>query len=361
MKICKKCNAKIEDNQNFCPVCGTPAERKAPQQSNGKKGKKQSKAAVIIAAVAIIIVAAGGIMAKLFLLPEIEKSNTYKEAVACYSTKQYEQAQKIFETLGDYKDSKQKAEDSCLGRAEQFLSDGDYKNAREIVKQLGDSDSAKKMENQCDYEEAEGFVKQEEYAKADVLYTKLSEKGYKDADALEKEVRPKAAEQLYMEKIESTFSKRDPYDWRSYSFLDVNEDDIPELFFIGEPGIFSYQNGELIKIGQIDSAFYCDISYCKKTKMLRAERYSDTNSGIYKFYKYTDNKFIEYSYEESREFSSNNAIIHYYKEKGKKIKRMNDKEYYDMVSKLTDDTTETLGWLEYGGDGELHYYCTCAL
>lgn len=287
LRICEKCNAEIEPNQNFCPVCGAKVEP-----------KKHSKKTKVTVAGAAVFVAVASITAALVLVPAIKKQNAYKEAVSCYTNGQYEQAQEQFESLGDYKDCKQKAIDACIGRAEQFLNEQDFDNAREILKTVEKSDTVKNMENQCDYKEAEMLVKKEEYAKADALYTKLVKKRYKDADKLEKEVRPKAADQLYENLLREQWEKiSDEYQEVQYIVNDFNEDGINEIIICltgGECRAYRYSE-KMCKVEEIGKLYFVisEVIYSKKEHMLYlCDRNSEAGSYFF-FYQYKDGKFVD--------------------------------------------------------------------
>lgn len=287
LRICEKCNSEIETNQNFCPVCGVKVEP--------KKLSKKAKATMVGAAG---VVAIAGIAAALFLVPAVKKQNVYKEAVSCYTNGQFEQAQELFESLGEYKDSRQKATDACVGRAEGFLADEDFDNAREILKSVEENDSVKNMEKQCDYKEAEILVKNEEYAKADVLYTKLAKEGYKDADKLEKEVRPKAADELYENLLHEQWKKiSNEYQEVEYIANDFNGDGINEilLHLTGDKYLaysYSSKTGKVEKIGTLNSiisfAYYYEKEHLLSTVDFNGEDVS------YSFYfQFEDGKFTE--------------------------------------------------------------------
>ena len=275
MKTCKQCNAVLENKQNFCLVCGAKVERKTTSSHN-KNSKKINKKGIVIASCVAGILLAGGIAIKLVLLPVIEQSNTYKEAVSCYTSGEYEQAQELFTKLGNYKDAEQKATDSCIGRAEKFLSDGDFGHAKEVLDSVKSTDDIKAMKKKCDYSEAEAYVEKEQYQAAYNIFTELAEKNYKDADALAKKILPQAAKEAYESIIAEYEENSEPVDSYSksvyYKYFDLEKDGDNELFLsLGHTDlkVYSFKNGSVKKL--LDEKFNhygFFIYYDYKSKMI---------------------------------------------------------------------------------------------
>lgn len=317
LRICEKCNAEIEPNQNFCPVCGAKVEP-----------KKHSKKTKVTVAGAAVLVAVASITAALVLVPAIKKQNAYKEAVSCYTNGQYEQAQEQFESLGDYKDCKQKAIDACIGRAEQFLNEQDFDNAREILKTVEKSDTVKNMENQCDYKEAEMLVKKEEYEGAYKIFEKLVEKQYKDSDVLAKETLPKAAKATYEEIIE-TYKNTEAYrESGSYTYFDLQKDGLDELFIssgYGDLKVYSYQKGKINTLLDAKVGYYVFfVNYDFKSKILQVSTSGDDPIHDW-YYKLTDK--LEYIGTMSWDGSSR----YVYEAKGKKRKYKTYEDVYNAI------------------------------
>ena len=83
------------------------------------------------------------------------KSSDYKDAIALYEAKQYEDARSLFHTLGDYKDSLDYAEKCNMGldyqKAERCLETGDYKNAAYLLARLGDFENSKDLRHRAKF------------------------------------------------------------------------------------------------------------------------------------------------------------------------------------------------------------------
>lgn len=274
MKTCKKCNATLEKDQKFCTVCGAEAEDVRTEHSHNQSGKKQSKKGTVLAVCIIILLVAGGIVAKVVLLPAIEKSNTYKEAVSCYSDGQYEKAQTLFAQLGDYKDAKQKAVDACVGRAERFIEDEDFDNAREVLASVDSTDTIENTKKKCDYAEAESLVKKEDYQNAYNMFSELAKKDYKDADVMAEKVLPQAAEEAYEKIIEESEKEimNDSTSQLGYTFFDFEKDGVNELVSTvngKDLKIYTFKKGNVEKI--LDANFGwsgCITCYDSSSKIL---------------------------------------------------------------------------------------------
>ena len=95
---CENCGSELQPKQKFCGNCGAPV-KKGPVKS----GEKSKKIIVILACAltAIIFVAIFGV----FAVPTIKTYQTYQRAEKFLQERKYEQAKKIYQQLGDYKNS----------------------------------------------------------------------------------------------------------------------------------------------------------------------------------------------------------------------------------------------------------------
>ncbi len=124
------------------------AERRAEEaRIAAEKRKRQAIKVVKIATPIVCAVVALVILLNTVILPAVERSNQYKEAVAMMEAGEYGNAVSIFEGLGEYKDSKEKIEeikkqslaDSKVGNSVWFGSyeqDNNTENGKEAIQWL---------------------------------------------------------------------------------------------------------------------------------------------------------------------------------------------------------------------------------
>ena len=194
MKICPKCGARYPDEAVFCKSCGTkmdemneaasgeaqpqlaseevkpvekeaskevkPEEEEPSEESHAEtpapaavpaKKKKFPVVPVAIGGAALIAAAAAVVAVNIFV---IRPSKAYEEAKAAYEAADYEAAASQFESMGDYKDSKELAAECVTlmhyenGKkafnngeydkaVEEFTAAGSYKDSADMIKECG--------------------------------------------------------------------------------------------------------------------------------------------------------------------------------------------------------------------------------
>lgn len=70
------------------------------------------------------------------------KGSDYKKATGLFESEDFSSAQEVFDTLGDYKDSKEKSKECLYQIAMQYYKDNDYKNAVAVLAEINDYDKA---------------------------------------------------------------------------------------------------------------------------------------------------------------------------------------------------------------------------
>lgn len=141
---CTECGKEISDKAEACPNCGCPVDemdlpKNQMEELNintdyDQESEKPKRRILKVVAVAAIVIIAAGI--GIFLATS--SSRKYSSALKLYNNKEYEEAQKSFDKLGDYKDSK-----SYLEKCNYNLTvDGQFINALEdgISKRWDESD-----------------------------------------------------------------------------------------------------------------------------------------------------------------------------------------------------------------------------
>ena len=110
------------------------ARQKAEKQV--KERKRMKNAAIILAIVAVLAVS--GAIYGFWIRPNvIVPANKYKEALTLYQDGKYEQAERRFAELGNYRDSEQYLQDIPYCIADDLLEQGKYEAARNAFLELG--------------------------------------------------------------------------------------------------------------------------------------------------------------------------------------------------------------------------------
>ena len=143
------------------------------------KAKKIKKILCIAVPIAILII----ILYPSKIKPAIDKASSYKTAVELLENGEYDEASRIFNSLGEYRDSKLMANESQYRKADEYYSKGYYETAIDVWKSIAQySDSTERItaaEKEDDYQEACVLLKQKKYVEASKAFDLLGE--YKDA------------------------------------------------------------------------------------------------------------------------------------------------------------------------------------
>ena len=147
-------------------------KRIAELEQEAEKAAKKKKVITAVSICAVIAVIAFVIVNITVLTPK----RNYNNAVALYENGQYEKAETIFTSLGNYKDSAEQIDNCEKGKsyqaAEVLLDSGDYENAIATFEALGDYlDSADRVK-ECYYSKGSFYYSMEDYANALVCFQK---------------------------------------------------------------------------------------------------------------------------------------------------------------------------------------------
>lgn len=215
--------------------------RKIEEEEREKRKKANMKRIAILAMIVTV-----GFTIFFIMIKVVIPNSKYKSAVELLENEQYDEAISIFEELGEYKDSKERAKEAKDKRdyieAMNYYNEGDYDKARVLFKRLGYySDSADKYE-ECQnayieetYENGIAFMEKEEYDRAIKEFEKVEE--YNDSKEKIEEC------QLHFEIMENNkkfstveiknainnFYTVGDVNWDKFSFFINNRESFPEL------------------------------------------------------------------------------------------------------------------------------------
>lgn len=140
-KTCTECGKEVPLDATECPYCGCPIEEneqsKSPEVAVEVKKKNIKK--IIIPIIAVIIVAVIGIT--IYSVKVIKPKNTYNEAVSMLENGKYDDANKLFDEIKDYKDVAEIQEQlkyesysySAINSLKQYLKNPDSYQPYEIL------------------------------------------------------------------------------------------------------------------------------------------------------------------------------------------------------------------------------------
>ena len=141
--VCHKCGNRIAelesiDLDRLKEECGAriKIEEKRRDQKNAAEAKRKKKIAISISGiiVAILIVSIGTKSA----LDYVDSNNTYNSAVTLMESGNYEEANEIFESLGDFKDSQELSKESVYRIASELIEDDRAEEAISILSSIPD-------------------------------------------------------------------------------------------------------------------------------------------------------------------------------------------------------------------------------
>lgn len=102
-------------------------------------------------------------------------SSDYKEAEEMYNNGDYAAALELYNALGEYEDSQEKAKSCQYSIANSLFEDAKYEDALDIYKELGKHEDSEEKVKCCLYAMANGYFENTQYGKALALYEELGE------------------------------------------------------------------------------------------------------------------------------------------------------------------------------------------
>lgn len=132
------------------------AEKKRIQLEKERKIRNK-KIGIVVAVIAFIVFI--GIIIKNVIIP----ANEYSQAVERLEKGEYDIAKKMFETLGDYKDSEDLVLETCYQKAQYLVEEKDYQGAIDILVKNSDYKKSLEVINECKYQIALLHYEKEEY------------------------------------------------------------------------------------------------------------------------------------------------------------------------------------------------------
>lgn len=138
---CHRCGCEAEKQKNFSieELEKNLSERKACAFDNRKRKLK-----IIFMAVVIVVLATAVI---LFGISSVKKNSNYENALAAYEAGEYSEAEELFGKLGNYKDSKERFDDSEIyvlyeKALECGANKGDYSKALQYLEEIKNEHSS---------------------------------------------------------------------------------------------------------------------------------------------------------------------------------------------------------------------------
>ena len=174
------------NNQNDYRDSGKKAEEAQEIiDAENKKSRKKLKRIAVASLICIMGLILVGVVMKTII-----PNNNYNKAVELMEKEDYEEALEAFNSLGDYKDSKEKAaecqngiDDANYNAALELMEKEDYEEALEAFDSLGGYKDSKEKAAECqngiDYNAALELMEKEDYEEALEAFNSLG--GYKDS------------------------------------------------------------------------------------------------------------------------------------------------------------------------------------
>lgn len=118
----------------------------------------------------------------------------YKKATKLMEEGRYEEAQKVFSEIKDYKDSNDKSEECLYKEAESLIDNDEFGDAKSILNELDNNEKTQELRKECDYGSAQKALSDKRF---DDAIKKLEALGnYKDSEQLITECRYQNASYL---------------------------------------------------------------------------------------------------------------------------------------------------------------------
>ncbi len=197
---CPECNKEVSESVTKCPHCGYKFQKKKKEKRIIFKTPKQKKIFIIGACVVgLALLGTGGFLGYKFYFEPLGRYNT---GAALVKEEKFDDAIKVYENLGDFKDSKNKVLETHYNKAKTLVESQDYNKAVE------------ELELAKSYEGAEELLKETKYTWAqssndiDVsirLYTELGD--YNDSKSKLEEAQKRKKKQEALQKLKSAANR----------------------------------------------------------------------------------------------------------------------------------------------------------
>lgn len=197
---CHNCGIKIADLDSLnikqldeeCEIRVKSESEKRLRKKTAKSIKRKKLATLVISVCIITFALWTGIK---FVDDYINSNKTYNAAIDLAASGSYEEAATVFKSLGNFKDSQERAQQNMYDYAQKLIDGGDLENASIIFSELGDFKDSQEKAKECLYSRAQEFIKVGQYEDAISLLSKLGD--YQDSVTLLKDVQNKLYTETY--------------------------------------------------------------------------------------------------------------------------------------------------------------------
>ena len=178
---CQNCGNDVDGTEEKCSNCGCTLQKEIISIANNQLKPKKSKKKII--ACGTLVVAITVIVSSSVAVPKIQEqirlSKNYNHAIELLDNNEYEDAEKAFAKLGDYKDSKEQYLKCFYNEGIDKNEESKYESAIECFeKAKGYKDSEEKIK-ESNYLLANEEYENEDYSMAAIYYEKADD--YEDA------------------------------------------------------------------------------------------------------------------------------------------------------------------------------------
>lgn len=120
----------------------------------------------------------------------------YRQAQSLLAQNDYDGARTLFDSLGEYKDSRQMAMEAEYQKASHLLSQGVFHLAKDLFTALGDYKDSRQMAVETDYQKALSYLKAGKFADSETCFSSLAQQNYKDSATMLLEAKYQEAQDL---------------------------------------------------------------------------------------------------------------------------------------------------------------------
>lgn len=170
---CDKCGAEIEDGMLYCPKCGRKLKKK---KTVTKKSKSKKIIEICVGGGLLICI----IVSVISSIPGIK----YKRAENAYENGHYERAVRLYESLGDYEDSRDKLQQASVynsyAKGVRYMETGDYDAAITSFEATDGYEDSNELIEKCSYSLGIQLLDVEDYLNAANAFKEAN--GYEDAE-----------------------------------------------------------------------------------------------------------------------------------------------------------------------------------